>query len=458
MFLPAPRSRHPFRSATLLLALLGTLCACGSSSVPDASGSATPPSSSADEGWIGAWGAAPYGPYPLGPLTKPGDSGPSIPIALPLPSVLPNNQAVDQSFRMIVHPTIGGSRLRVRLSNRMGTAPIQFMPVRVAISAAAIGPALRPGSNTPVLFAGQPGVIVAAGEEAVSDPVTLPFEFGDSLAVSFQVLGSSGPITWHAVSFGPNYVGLPYAGDVTEDPIGLGFPQPSVGWFFLSGIDVLAPQSPGTIVALGDSITDGAYTVLNTRWTDFFAQRLQRAGIDMGLLNEGINSNTVTVDATPPGDEYKGPPAVTRFQHDVLDRPGVRAVVLFEGTNDLSTGASADAVYAGLRSLVRRAHAAGLCVVVGTITPRLNTPLSHWSADYEAQRVALNAMIRAQTDVEGIADFDQVMADPLNPGAPFLPYYFVDTLHPNSLGMAAMAAAVPLSSLVPSTTGPCRAR
>ncbi|MGH8505523.1 MAG: GDSL-type esterase/lipase family protein [Stenotrophobium sp.] len=378
-----------------------------------------------------------------------------LPIALPLPSGFPNNHALDQSFRMIVHPTIGGTTVRVRLSNLEGDKPITFDPVRIAQSLLLTGPTLVPGTDTPVLFGGQPGVTIAPGAEAVSDPVPFSYSVGSDLAISFHVVGESGAITWHAISFGPNYVGLPSGGDTTSDVTGLSFPQPSLGWFFISGLDVLASQSPGTIVALGDSITDGSYTVLNTRWTDDLAHRLQAAGIGMGVLNEGINSNTVTIATSPKGDEYKGPPAVLRFQRDVLARPGVRSVVILEGTNDLSAGATADEVYAGIRSLVVRAHAAGLCVVVGTIMPRGNTPIAPWTSGDEAERKKLNAMLRAQTDIEGLADFDKSMASPLDPNAPNLPLYFADLLHPNPVGTQVMADAVPMQALVPPPAGTC---
>ena len=438
------------RKIFVLGAVLLGLSACSQSSSPNV------PSAN-KSGWIGAWAAAPYGPYPLGPLSGllplPAD------VALPpIPSYLPNNHAVDQSFRMIVHPTIGGMQIRVRLSNLMGDKPVTFKPVHIAKSLLVTGPALIPDTDTPVLFDGRDAVTLAAGAEAVSDPVAFSYSYGDDLAISFHVQGESGAITWHAVSFSLNYVSLPSAGDVTGDVTGVSFIQPTLGWFFISGIDVLAPQSPGTIVAMGDSITDGAYIVpeTNTRWPDFFAQRVQSAGIAMGVLNEGINSNTVTVEGNPPGYEYEGPPAVVRFQRDVLQRAGVRSVVIFEGTNDLSAGVKAEDVFVGIRSLVSRAHAAGLCVVVGTIMPRGNTPIAPWDvATMEPQRIKLNQLIRAQTDIEGLADFDKAMESPLLPGQPNLPYYFADQLHPNSVGELVMANAVPLQALVPPPAGTC---
>ncbi|TXH05969.1 MAG: SGNH/GDSL hydrolase family protein [Nevskiaceae bacterium] len=426
------------------------LAACGSSS-PSASGGVA-----ARDGWVGAWAAAPYGPYPLGPLS--GDAATPVPagVALPLPSVLPNDHASDQSFRMIVHPTLGGEVARVRLSNLVGDRPVHFDAVHLAHSLAQNTPAIVPGSDVALRFGGAPGVTLAPGAEAVSDAVPFSFAVGDDLAVSFHVAGESGAITWHAVSFGVNYLSLPGAGDTTADPTGLSFTQPSVGWFFLSGVDVQRRDGAGAIVTLGDSITDGAYTVLNTRWPDDFAHRLQAQGIAMSVLNEGINSNTVTVAGTPPGAEFKGPPAVTRFGRDVLQRAGVRALVIFEGTNDFTAGQKADAIFAGIRSLVARAHAAGLCVVVGTIMPRNDLTFGWNAATMEPEREKLNTLLRAQTDIEGLADFDAVMRSPLDATQPNPAYYSPDLLHPTPVGTQVMADAVPLAALVPPPAGTCR--
>lgn len=407
-------------------------------------------------GWIGAWGAAPYGPYPAGPL------GDIVPIALPgniplppIPTLFSNNHALDQSFRMIVHPTIGGTSVRIRLSNLMGDRPVVFSPVRVA-KAAAVAPAIIPGSDTAVLFNGKPEVTVAPGAEAVSDPVSFTFAPGDDLAISFHVVGESGAITWHAVAFSPNYVSLPMASDTTSDPSGATFTQPTLGWFFVSGVDVLRPDSAGTLVAIGDSITDGAFTLGNTRWTDWFAQMLQGQDLALGILNEGINSNTVTRQGTSKTSLNQGPPAVERFTRDVLQRPGVSAVLIFEGTNDLSGGIPATEVFADIRTLVKRAQAAGLCVVVGTIMPREDTPAAPWdAANHEPERQRLNEMLRAQSDIDGIADFDKAMASPIDPMKPNPAFYFPDLLHPNSLGTYIMATAVPIEALLPPPSGRC---
>lgn len=400
--------------------------------------------------WTGAWAAAPYGPYPSGPLSA--LPLPVDPLALTTLSLFPDRQSHDQSFRMIVHPTIGGSRLRIRLSNLMGDRPLVFSTVQVARRLA--GPALVPGTVTPVNFGGADRVEIAMGAEAISDAVPLAFARGDDLAISFHVAGDSGPLTWHAVSFSLNFVGPPGL-DVTADPTGGAFAaQPTVGWFFVSGVDVPANEALGSIVTLGDSITDGAYEVpeTNTRWPDFLSQRLAAQGIVMGVLNQGINSNTVTAAAY--SETWQGPPAELRFDRDVLQRSGVRSIVLFEGTNDLTAGIKADAIYAGLRGLVDRAHAAGLCVVLGTIMPRDDLIFGWDRATMESERQALNAMIRA-TPVEGIADFDAAMGSRLDPTRPNPVYYSPDLLHPTSLGFSVMANAVPLEALVPPPAGTC---
>ncbi|MFA5940916.1 MAG: GDSL-type esterase/lipase family protein [Sinimarinibacterium sp.] len=436
------------RRTLLCLTLAAALHACSSRD----STRADAPADSASDGWVGAWAAAPYGPFPLGPLS-------SVAPVDPLGSTaqFDGEQAREQSFRMIVHPTLGGSTFRVRLSNLMGTQPVTFEPVRVALRAA--GPAIMPGTDTPVLFAGQPGVIIAARAEAISDAVELPFAIGDDLAVSFHVVGSSGPMTWHAVSFGLHYVSMPDSGDVTSDLSGAGFGQGSVGWFFISGIDVHVPEASGAIVAIGDSITDGAYETpeTNTRWPDFFAQRLTASGVAMGVLNQGINSNTVTRAGVLPGEEYKGPPADERFDRNVLGRSGVRAVLIFEGTNDLTAGVSGEDVLDALRGLVNRAHAAGLCVVLGTIMPRDDLIFGWNRATMESERQIINAGIRAAEGVEGIADFDAAMGNPLDPTRPNPAYYAPDLLHPTTLGLQIMADAVPLEALVPPPVGTCSA-
>jgi lysophospholipase L1-like esterase len=427
----------------LLMLLVMGLAGCDSGSGEDGMAH--------DKGWVGSWSAAPYGPFPAGPLDS---LVPPLVGSLTTPGAFIGEQARDQSFRMIVHPTLGGDVLRVRLSNLKGDRPLRFEPVRVAHRALGIAAAIVPSTDTPVLFNGQTHVVIPPGAEAISDAVALPFADGEDLVVSFRLVGDSGPMTWHAVSFDTQFVSAPGSGDRTGSATGLAFPFLTLGWFFLSGIDVLREDSPGSIVMLGDSITDGAFQVpaTNTRMPDVFARRLQGLGIPMGVLNQGINSNTVTeVDSEP----FRGPPAVQRFERDVLQRAGVRSLLLFEGTNDLTAGADAAAVYAGLRNIMRRAQSAGLCVVLGTIPPRDDILFGWDRASMEVDRQALNEMIRNDPDADAIADFDVVLRAAIAPTRPNATLYFPDLLHPNSLGFIAMANAIPLEALVPPPAGRC---
>lgn len=403
------------------------------------------------DGWIGAWSAAPYGPFPNGPI-----SGVSPYDFLSNTSVLPNNEAQEQSFRMIVHPTMGGDVLRVRFSNLKGDRPVRIEPVTIAKTLVAAS--VQSASAKPLTFSGSSAAIIPAGQEIISDPVAFSYRAGESLSVSFHVVGNSGPITWHAVSFGLNYLTQPGAGNQTGDDLGLAFTQVNTGWFLLSGVDVYAPDYLGAVVTVGDSITDGAYIVptTNTRWPDFLANRLQAAGIRMSVLNQGINSNTVTDAAIQPGQLFKGPSAESRFDRDVLGRSKVKTLILFEGTNDLGAGVPAPVIYTGLSRIVKRAKDAGLCVLLGTVTPRLDVALGWDRGAFEPQRKALNDLIRGNTEADYIIDFERAMSVPFDSSIPNAALFFPDLLHPNSVGFDVMAQQVPLDRLVPGADGHCR--
>ncbi|HEX4916546.1 MAG TPA: hypothetical protein VFV43_01480 [Limnobacter sp.] len=214
---------------------------------------------------VGAWATAPYGPYPLGPLTRGGTPTPGAPEV----ALFPGNQANNQSFRMIIHPTIGGRAVRVRLSNLVGDRPIRFENISIA-KGNPLTPNIDASTQTLLTVRGQVFGVVQAGEELITDLIPFEFEASEDLAVSFHVAGESGPMTWHAVSFAPQFIARPNSGDQTQDATGTAFQQVSVGWFFISGLDVLNPQAKGSVVTIGDSITDGAYQALNQRWPDFW--------------------------------------------------------------------------------------------------------------------------------------------------------------------------------------------
>lgn len=425
----------------MLLILMPTLiiAGCGSSGSSD-----TPSAAATNTDMVGAWSTAPYGPYPLGPLTMETPIG-ATPGSVTL-ALLDKNQARDQSFRMIINPTISGSKARIRLSNLKGDRPVRFESVSLS-HVLPQSPVLI-GERVSLSFGGKSFVIAQPGTEVISDTVDFAIKAQEDLAVSFYVAGESGPITWHAISFGPQYISPAGSGDVTDDMSGLSFLGLSIGWFFISGLDVYNPQSPGALVAIGDSITDGSYQVLNQRWTDRLATRLNEAGQHIGILNQGINSNTVT--ELPEEEPFRGSPAVLRFDRDVLQRSGVKGVIIFEGTNDLGTGIKAEPVIAGLQDMIRRARSAGLCVFVATITPRADVAFG-WFPDgptvKEPERIKINTWIREQAPVDGVIDFDAVLALPGLPAIPNIALYFPDLLHPNPVGFRQMGDAIDIDAL-----------
>lgn len=415
------------------------LVSCGSSQSDP-----TQPAAKTHHSLVGAWSTAPYGPYPYGPLardTPVGETPGSITTAR-----FENNQARDQSFRMIINPTISGTQARIRLSNLKGDRPIRFESVSLA-RVLPQTPILN-GANVPLSFAGKPFVVAQPGEEVISDPVVFTLNAQEDLAVSFYIPGESGPMTWHAVSFAPQYISAPGSGDVTQDNTGLSFLELSIGWFFLTGLDVVNTASPGALVAIGDSITDGAYQVLNQRWPDWLAKRLNGSGQHVGILNQGLNSNTVT--EMPKDDPNRGSPAVLRFERDVLQRSGVRGVIIFEGTNDLGGGIKAEPIIAGLEDMARRATNAGLCVFMATIAPRMDVAFG-WFPDgpivKEPERVKINEWIRQEAKVDGVIDFANVLAMPGIPSAPNPILFTPDLLHPNAIGFKLMADAIDLEAL-----------
>lgn len=437
------------RLLPVLMALL--LAACGADG-RDAGEAVAPQPSSAQ--WYSTWGTATYTSFPNGPLTQEDFS--------PNTGAFVANEAVEQSFRMMIHPTARGDRVRFRFSNVFGDRPLVIRHANVAMRALPTGPAIVEDSLVPVLFAGADEVVIPAGAEVLSDAVDFSHEFGEDLAVSFHVPGPSGPMSWHAEAFATQYMSQPNGGDVTTEASGLSFLNIDRGWFFLSGMDSqdldmqAAGHRPFTIVAFGDSITDGfaGTPELNHRWPDFFAQRLQNAGLPVGVVNVGINSNSVTPARDP---VITGLPGIVRFHRDVIARSGVRSVFVLLGTNDITSGVSAEAIYAGLLDLRDQAHAAGLCMVVSTILPRNDPefPFGWNMAAHAPVREALNDMIMTGGDFDAVTDaLSQALENPLLENQPNNAL-FVEGLHPNSLGMQMMAEAVPIEPLLPAPLGSC---
>jgi len=358
--------------------------------------------------------------------------------------------------RMIVRPSISGSAVRIRLENRFGQSP-------VVLSAAYIGQwqsgaAVVPGSNTQLTFNGNSGLTLAAGAGAYSDPLAFPITAFQRYAISVDVASAS-DISSHSLGLVTNYVAV---GAHAADPGATAFTPiqpdgPSFPFYWLDAVDVESASTTGAIVALGDSITDGACSTrtdnggfngvvlpdLYNRWTDVLATRLAGlpASQSKSMADEGIAGNTVVVT---PG---VGPTAIARMNNDVLSRAGVTHVIFFEGTNDIAAGAAAATVIAGDEQIIDRAHAAGLKIVGATLLPRGKT--ESWSTSQVQERAALNDWIRHQANFDGVIDFDSLMqggpVDAANGATTIQPQWSCyDGVHPNSAGYAAMGAFIDL--------------
>ncbi|GAA3348307.1 SGNH/GDSL hydrolase family protein [Amorphoplanes nipponensis] len=376
------------------------------------------------------------------------------------PATAPNPETVfdNQTLRQIVHTSIGGRSLRVRLSNEYGAQPLVIGEARVARHAG--GARIVAGTDRRLTFGGRSSVSIPPGAPALSDPVALSVPALSELVVSIHLPRRTVAATVHGSAFQTNYVA---AGNVTRSPDLTGAAT-TTSWYFLSGVSVAAPPRAAAVVTFGDSITDGAITTVdaNHRWPDFLARRLQQAAPDtLGVLNKGIGGNRLLYDGnTLPDPPFGGigplfgDSALSRFDRDVLAQPGARAVIVLLGINDIgqpgsiapaSEAVTVDELIAGYRQLIARAHERGLRIIGATLTPFQDTTIpGYYTAANEAKRAAVNRWIRTSGEYDGVIDFDRAVRDPAQPLRIRPQYDSGDHLHPNDAGMRAMADAVPL--------------
>ncbi len=356
-----------------------------------------------------------------------------------------------RTLREIVHTTIGGSAVRLRLANTFGSRPLRLEGVSIGVQKDGAG--LLPGSNRTVTFGGSRSISIPEGAEVLSDAVTMPVKSQQNLAISLFVTSQNGPATVHEGAFQTNYISE--RGDFTTDDIGKAFSKTIDSWYFLGALDVLAtPDVKGAIVALGDSITDGAGTHPDKyeRWTDVLARRLLENHYGLSVLNTGIGGNRVLTSSP-----CWGANALARLGHDVLSQAGVRVIVLFEGTNDLGqpdspasvttpcitrTQVTAEDLIAAYKQVIVRGHARGLKVIGATILPYQG--FEAWTPSGEAKRVAVNQWIRTSKAFDGVIDFDAALHDPRNPARMAAAYDSGDHLHPGPAGHEAMGKAIDL--------------
>lgn len=352
----------------------------------------------------------------------------------------------NQTIRHVVYASSGGTAPRVRVSNLRGTSPLLIGHVDLAEQS--LGGIAKSGTHHRLTFGGSGTVTVPAGQERLSDPAGMTVTTGQNLLVSVYLPGTTGPSTHHPHSLVSTYLSGP--GNFAADDASTNYPLRSNSWFFLSGLDVVSASATGTIVAFGDSITDGysSTPLTNRRYPDYLARRLWTASSGappLGVVNAGLAQNLVLKDGGPMG----GLSAVNRFASDALSHPGVKGVIVLEGINDIISTNNPPVtswdLRKGLQQLVDKAHAAGVEVYGGTILP-FGGSSSHTPAR-EATRQALNTWIRTSGAFDGVVDFDAALRDPANPSAMLPAYAHTDKLHPTDAGMQAMAGAVDLSMI-----------
>ncbi len=365
-----------------------------------------------------------------------------------LRNALPADELRDATLRQIVHLSIGGDVLRVHLSNAFGTAPLHIAGAHIARTGALGSSAVDTPTDTALTFGGRPDVIIPEGAEYVSDPVRFATTPDSSLAISLYLDRAPQGETSHPGSRATSYL---VHGDAVSAP-DLAGATTFDHWFQIAEVDVAAPPNAAAVVILGDSIADGhaSTTNGNDRWSDDLARRIRRAGLAIGVLNQGIGGNRLLQDGL-------GPNALARFDRDVLARAGVRYLIVQEGINDIGTfdpqgerpedmhAALVRSIEAALEQIVMRSHAAGITVYGGTLTPFAGSLYYRPKPIAEADREAINRWIREPGHFDGVIDFDAALRDPQRPERLRPQVDSGDHLHPSPAGYRVMAESVPLS-------------
>jgi lysophospholipase L1-like esterase len=387
-------------------------------------GLSSPAQAAGPGGFVGTWAASPML-----------DSG----------SSLANNGLNNQTVRDIVHTSVAGSQVRVRLTNVFGNRSVTFAAASIAVRSS--GATLVSGSSRALTFGGRASVTVAAGQEVFSDATAFTVSAAQDLAVSVAVQGASGHATDHAVARTTSFLSPAGSGNHTAD-VGAGaFTNTITSWLFVDGVDVLNTAINGSVVALGDSITDGVGSTNNAsrRWPNLLALRLRAAGRPLSVVDEGISGNALMFNSSQVGQS-----ALTRLDRDVLNQTGVRDVIVLEGINDIG-GAHDFTVsqYLGAyQQIISRAHARGLRVIGGTLLPfkPAGAP-NYYTPQGDTTRMQVNNWIRTSGAFDGVVDFDRAMQSPSDPLRLNPAFDSGDHLHPNDAGYQAMANAVNLALL-----------
>jgi lysophospholipase L1-like esterase len=380
--------------------------------------------------WVGSWAASQQLPEPNNSLAA--------------------DDLHDATLRQIVHLSIGGAELRVRLSNRFGSVPLHLTSVHLARPTSSAPGAIATTTDKALTFSGRADLTLPAGADYISDPVAFSAPPLSDLAITLHIDIPPSRQTGHPGSRATSYLAhgdLVSAADLPDA-------KKVEHWYFIAGVDVAAPPEAAAVAILGDSITDGHGATVdgNNRWPDVLAKRLQGAPAAqrLAVLNQGIGGNRLLLDGL-------GPNALARFDHDVLAQAGVHYLIVLEGVNDLGMLARDGEVsrtehealvrhiLAAYEQIVARAHSHGIQVMGCTILPYVGSSFYHPGPASEADRQAVNQWIRTPGRFDAVIDFDKIMLDPEHPDQLAPEFDSGDHLHPSPAGYAAMAEAVPLS-------------
>ncbi|WP_250452454.1 SGNH/GDSL hydrolase family protein [Caballeronia sp. ATUFL_M2_KS44] len=403
----------------------------------DAPAAPAPANTPANDHWVSAWATALQ----------------SIPQLAKAPPLYRAPDVGGRTVRQLIYPQIAGKEMRLHISNVFGTEPLVVDSMSVARAVSGSSAAIQPGTGRPVLFGGRKSVTVAPGGQITSDPVAFDVARDQPIAVSMFMGKDQKLAAWHRIASQVNYVSTP--GDRTEEASAASFRTRFTQYAWLTNVSVQNP-SARTVVAIGDSITDGMRSTLNAnrRWPDALARQIaQKSGGQAAVVNAGISGNRLLSNSPCYGEAL-----VSRFDRDALRQPGVRAIIVLIGINDINfaamparegldcdaphTQVNADALLRGYQRLIAQAHQRGIKIYGATLTPASLPP------EREAIRTAVNASLRASRSFDGVIDFDEALRDPAHPSSLQRRYDSGDHIHPSDTGYAAMAAAVPVDSIL----------
>ena len=412
---------------------LGELSRFGTAAIVTLCAVAMLPAQNTSDGWVTTWTTAQQLIAPTGPPRPPRQKGPEA-------SNLPASLA-DQTVRMVAHVSLGGRRIRVELSNMLNAQPLEIGAAHVASAKA--GGEIADGTDRVLKFGGSASFTIPAGAIAVSDPVDLEVAPLSDLAVSLYLPHDTGAPASHTVGLHTAYVSKRNVAGSRS------MPEPAImfAYAWLASIDVAAPRDAYTVVALGDSITDGFATTRDAdmAWPALLAKRLKenKSTQRVAVVNQGISGNQVLRDGA-------GISALARLDRDVLTRPGVKWVILLEGINDINIRTrpngpnplTAEELIWGYRQIIERCHAHGIRVMGATLTPAEGVPT--YSEHGEEVRVEANRWIRAKGNFDAVVDLDAVLRDPQRPARVKAEADSGDHIHPNDAGNQMMADAFDL--------------